>query len=74
MQLLVSCSRPGLGVAGKMHPQFAAYPVGEFSEEQLREMIADRHISIAVGTPLTADGVAAFVAEHIAAPKTAKAK
>jgi hypothetical protein len=60
MKLLIFCTRPGLNVAGVAHPQFAAHPLTAFTEEQLRALIADRHISLAVGDLLTADTMTQF--------------
>jgi hypothetical protein len=49
-----------------------AFPADHFSAEQLKEIIADRLLTVVVGEELTADKVDAFVAAH--KPKAEPAK
>lgn len=72
MALLVFSTLPGLGVAGRLHPQAASHPLDEFSEAQLRELAADRHITLAVGELVTPDEIIAHAAKP--APGAAKGK
>ena len=64
MQVMISCDRPGYVRAGQRHPEFATYFAGRFSAAQLRELIADRHLTVCVGHQLTADQVDDFVSKN----------
>jgi TPP-dependent 2-oxoacid decarboxylase len=64
MQVMIFCDRPGYVRAEQRHPEFATYFAGRFSAAQLRELIADRHLTVCVGHQLTADQVDDFVSKN----------
>ncbi len=73
-QYHVMCARPGMNRGGRSNPAHAAYEPGAHTPAQLRDLIADPHISVVVGHKLTEEHIVAL--EHEAAkaePEKAKA-
>ncbi len=68
MKLIVFSAVPGLAVAGVHHPRIASHLVTTFTEDQLRQMIADPNLAICVGIELTAADVEGFIATHCKPP------
>lgn len=58
--LFIACARPGLIRAGRRHPAVAAYLIDDFSPADLREMLAEPALAIAIGDGLTEEHIAAY--------------
>lgn len=80
MRLVIVSNRPGLIRGGVRHPQAAEYAPGTFTPDQLREMLAEPELTLAVGRLLTQadidalDGGEAAAAVQVTAPEAAPAK
>jgi hypothetical protein len=68
------CARPGMNRGGRSNPAHAAYEPGEHTPAQLRELIADPHISVVVGDQLTEEHIAALEKHLEEKAKVAPAK
>ena len=56
----VFCARPGMFRGGRENPVHAAYPVGDHTPEQLREMLADPQITMVTGEAVTEEFIASM--------------
>jgi predicted RNA-binding Zn ribbon-like protein len=64
MQVMIFCERPGLICAGQRHPEFATYFAGRFTAAELRELIANRFLTVCIGQRLAADQVDEFLSKN----------
>ena len=51
--LVIACSRPGLLRGGVRHPAIARHALDAFTPEQLRELLAEPALAVAIGEPLS---------------------
>ena len=73
MRIVVSCRRPGLIRAGRPNPGVAVYAPGDFTEEQLAELVAEPEITVVVGEVLTLETIPAmFAPANASEPKARK--
>jgi hypothetical protein len=72
--LTIICTAPGMIRGGRRNPAIAHHATGEFTQEQLAELVADPNFYVVRGTQLDADGVAALFDELDAAPGRKGAK
>lgn len=72
MQLTIVCHREGGMIRGGVrHGRLAEHLVTRFTADQLREMIAERDLSVVVGRPLTPADIARIEEDAQAAAKEA---
>ena len=71
-KITVICTAPGMIRGGRRNPAIAHYTTGEFSRDELAEVVADPNFYVVLGTQLDADGIAALWASPAAAKKAGK--